>query len=81
MFTSKQFLQDILFLVEWKLFEVKVTVVIPGVEINYADHWCGEEIEGPCQDLQMISFTIAAPHLLQLHHTAWVIVAVAENVK
>ena len=35
-------------------------MVIPGVEINYADHWCGEEIEGPCQDLQMISFTIAA---------------------
>ena len=44
-------------------------MVIPGVEINYADHWCGEEIEGPCQDLQMISFTIAAlapapPHCL-----------------
>ena len=56
-------------------------MVIPGVEINYADHWCGEEIEGPCQDLQMISFTIAAPHLLQLRHTAWVIVAVAENGK
>ena len=53
-------------------------MVIPGVEINYADHWCGEEIEGPCQDLQMISFTIAA---LAPAHTAWVIVAVAENVE
>ena len=79
MFTSKPFWQDVLILVEWKLFEVKVNVVIPGVEINYADHWCGEEIEGPCQDLQMISFTIAAPR--SLHHTAWVIVAVAENVE
>ena len=51
-------------------------MVIPGVEINYADHWCGEEIEGPCQDLQMISFTIAT-----LAPAAWVIVAVAENVE